>query len=376
MSGWLSRATSLFQQPLPSIEPFAVECDCGGKVVGQRTSTHLRPICPACERPVFVLPANVYPQPKLQASAKNQPAKQSDGTKSGRISTNVVADVGPQPPPTKSPTVHKLTAGRTVQPQPAPEPAILREPRTPLITPLRMIAAAIVLVSAVTVGGLWHRQRIERAKTTVARSTDSGMVALRERDFVKAAYELDKARLAVDLLGRTDRAAHDIRRLSREATALAKLASNSLTEFLQETLSNGKPDQTEPLRMASLDKNAWVLFDACMIPTGEGRDRFVIDAPILLREGIVRIEIESPIFQNASHSSESSEEPRIIFAAQLEQVSPPHGEPPTSILTLNGKSAFLWTSYDTYVAIGYHAFDAEEERQTKALLERQLEARQ
>jgi hypothetical protein len=44
-------------------------------------------------------------------------------------------------------------------------------------------------------------------------------------------------------------------------------------------------------------------------------------------------------------------------------------------LKLNATTAFLWTSYETYCTVGYRPFDAESEKQTKATIERQREAR-
>jgi len=251
----------------------------------------------------------------------------------------------------------------------------LREPRSPIFTPLRLVAAAILVVSIFTVRGLMNRHRIETAKATVAASADKGMVAIKEGDFATAAKELEKARLAVDLLGRKDQTADDIRRNSREATAIANFAASSLTEFLEETLANARPGQSEPLRMASLDKNAWVLFDATVIPAGEGGNLLTVDSPVFLKSAFVEIEIDSPVIGKFARSTESGENPRVIFAAQLEQVSAPKGEPPKAVLTLNGKTAFLWTSYAAYSAIGYRPHDEESEQQTKGLLERQLEIR-
>jgi hypothetical protein len=243
-----------------------------------------------------------------------------------------------------------------------------------MMTPLRLVAAAIVLVSALTIGGLWHRHRIETAKATVNQATDAGMAAVQNQDYFHGAREFERARLAVDLLGRTDATANNIRRLSREATALAKLASSSLTECLRETLARKNSGPSELLTMSSLDKDAWVIFDAPVLLAGTEGEQSIVDAPIQLPEGNVRIEIAFPGLRNVSAAEGVSEAPRFIFAAQLQQVSALRGEPPTSVLTLNGKTAFLWTSYDTYASIGYRPFDAESEQQTRSLLERQLAA--
>ena len=376
MAGWLGRTTSLFQKPpLPLPEPFEVECDCGGKVVGQRAANYQKPTCSNCRRPVFVLPLNVYPRPLPKSPPKNTSPKKGGESKGTPTSTNAVVQDIPVNSPTKPTSGKKPVAGRATASPVETEPELLREPRGPLITPLRLVSVAIILVSAVTISGLVHRNRIETAKATVATSADAGMAAIKEGDFAKAAKELEKARLAVDLLGRKDQTADEIRRFSREATALANLAASSLTEFLEETLANATSGQTEPLRMASLDKNAWVIFDANVIPAAEGGNLLTVDSPVFLKKASVEIEIESVAISKAARSSESGENPRVIFAAQLEQVSVPKGEPPKSVLTLNGKTAFLWTSYNTYSAIGYRPHDAENEQQTKSLLDRQLEIR-
>ena len=372
MAGWLGHATSLFQQTPPPPDPFEVECDCGGKVVGRRLNVYQKPACPICERPVFVLPANVYPRPKIKP--KSTASKRADKANAARSPTTLVVDDNPSATPNRLPARSTRAAGRVPQVASAADTSMLREPPTRMLTPLRMIATAIVLMSFLTVAGLSHRQRIENAKAIVLKAADAGMAALRQQEFGKAAQDLENARQAVDVLGRTDHAANDIRRFSREATTLAKLASSSLTELLQETLAGAKAGQIEPLRLSSTNNGAWVIFDAKVLPSTERVNRCVVDAPIQLAKAMVRIEIESLTLQSLSKANEFGEVPRLIFAAQLEQLSPPIGDPLTTVLTLNGKTAFLWTSYDTYAAVGYRPIDAESEQETRSLLERQLEA--
>lgn len=251
------------------------------------------------------------------------------------------------------------------------EPLLQPEPRPPLITPLRVIGVAILVISGLTIGGLWYRQQFEAAKATASIAADAGMAALKSGDFAKAASELRKAHLAVDLLNRKDPAANHIRRRSQEATALANLASSSLVDFIKTTLASGKEGQTEPLRMLSVDQDAWVIFDTNVIPAPEGIDRLVLDAPLEIDGVVVQVEINSAILTRAALSSGSSESPRLIFAAQLKQMLPPRGEPPTSVLELNGTSAFLWTSYDTYLGLGYKPLETEKAT-IQNLLDRQL----
>ena len=377
MAGWLSRTASLFQkkpQPLP--EPFEVECDCGARVAGQRMASFQKPLCSVCEHPVFVLPANVYPQPVARSKPKSVAPKSNPGAKSGRTSVNSVVDDAPAPLPTssrssKNAAVKNSATGRRVDSPPQPEPFLRTEPRAPLFTPLRLISVAIVFVSGLTLAGLWYRHQFEVAKATASIAADTGMTALQKGDFAQAAIELKKAQQAVDLLNRKDPSANTIRRRSREATTLANLASSSLTDFLESTISTGKAGQAEPLRMASLDKDAWVIFDTNVIPVAEGTSRLLLDAPIEVKGVTVRIEIKSAALSRAARVESSTENPRLIFAAQLDQMSPPRGDPPTSVLELNGESAFLWTSYDSYLAMGYKPLETEK-AQIQALLDRQL----
>lgn len=365
MGGWLGHATSLFQQSPPPSEPFEVQCDCGGKVAGRRMNVYQKPACPICERPVFVLPANVYPRPKVKL--KNKAAKSADENKAKRGPSTVVSEEG-------SGTVSTKPGDRASLHKAISDPNKLLEPPVRIVTPLRMVTTAIILVSALTIGGLWHRYRIENAKAVVAKSADAGMAALRDEEFIKAAQELEKARRAVDVLGRTDLAANDIRRFSREATTLANLATSSFTEILQETLASGRPGQTEPLHWSSSNKGAWAVFDTAVLPASQGKDRCLIDGLIVLGEANVRIEIDSPLLRKVTQVDDAGESPRVIFSAQLEQLSAPTGQPATAVLTLNGKTVFLWTSYETYAAMGYRPVDADAERETRSLLERQLDA--
>ena len=375
MAGWLSRTTSLFQQPQNPPEPFEVECDCGGKIVGQRAATYQKPICPVCDRPVFVLPTNVYPRPKPKSPPKGVATKPASRGNTARPSVNTVVGDVPAATPSKPVSGKNGNTAKNGGSTTEIEPAMLREPRRPILTPLRLITVAILGISALTARGLWQRHLIETAKATVSVAADAGTAAVRELDFVKGAKELERARQAVDLLGRKDSTAEEIRRMSREATALAHLASSSLTEILQETLSNAKPGQTESLRMASLDQDAWVIFDTSLIPDSQHPNHFIVDAPLWLGKYSVQIEIESATLGSVAATSEGGESPRIIFAAQLEEISSPVGEPPLSLLRLNGRTSFLWSSYETYCAVGFRPFDSENEQQTKAILERQREIR-
>jgi hypothetical protein len=375
MANWLSRATSLFQQPSPPPEPFEVECDCGAKVAGQRTRNYQRPSCPNCERPVFVLPANIYPPPKSRSPGKKKSPPTVSGHKPARsFETAVIANRSTAEQTTTSAPEKK---GTPVASPSSIIPELLRkEPRQPLLTPLRATLLAVVSATALMLLGLWHRGRIERARSDASNAADAGMAALRVDDFQKAAQQLERARLAVDLLGRTDAAANAIRRTSREATALDQLATVSLSDMLQEILESKKSGKSNSLPIPTGYKDAWIIFDANLAPAVENARGFVVDAPLQLTDTTVRIEIDSPALKSIIPMLDATESPRMIFAAQMEQMTAPSGAPSSAVLTLNGTTAFLWTSYETLLATGYRPIDAESEQQIRHLLDQQRESQQ
>lgn len=370
MAGWLSRAKSLFQQAPPAPEPFVVECDCGGKVSGVRTNNYLKPACPECSMPVFVLPANVYPRPK--SAAKAIAAAPSTG-KSGRPPTSVVID---EAPPVAAKNGIKSESKQARDSAPQLPTAILKDSSRRIVTPLRALGFTIFVASVLTFVGVWHRTSVEQAKATVAKATDLGKEALQEHDFTKAETELGRARAALDLLKRHDAAANDVRQLSREATAMSRIVGSPLIDVLQETLAARVPGSTQPLAMSSLNQGAWIIFDTKLITDAEHQGRYQIDAPLDVNEINIEIVIESSIFESLSDRDEFGETNRVIFAAQLDQMTQPSGDPAASTLTLNGRTAFLWANYNNYVAIGFHPGDDDAEKQTRSVLERQAEALQ
>ena len=374
MASWLSRATSLFKQSPPPLETYQVECDCGAKLTGQRSASYQKPACPACSLPVFVLPANVYPRPK---SANKPKAKQDAKPQAPPVPNTkaLVKDIPALVPPTPVPKVAKPVEERVSRQDVLSELTYRRYFHRPKITRLRAVTSAIVLMSLLTIYGLIHRHRVETAKAIVSKAADAGAVALRDRDFETAAFEFDRARQAVDVLGRTDSAALEIRQQSAETTAIAKLSSSTLTEIIEETLAK-KAAPLQSLPLSSSIKDSWAVFDVRFHPESKGQKVYRIDAPMIVDKVGVEIEIASDLFKGLPWTDESGEPSRVIFGAQFERMSQPSGDPQTSVLTLNGKTAFLWANYENFVSIGYRPPDEENEKETRALLKRQIEVQQ
>lgn len=365
MAGWLSRATEAFRtQPPPAPEPYEVGCDCGGRVIGERSRNAQRPPCPSCGRLIFVLPANVYPRSVTPAPKKATPKP------------NAVKPPATEVAESKSQSKAAAKVERDEVASRDERSGIALEANERWLTPFRLTMTAMLVISSLTGWGLWHRHRVETAKAIVAKSTAAGVQALQDHDFDTAARELDRARNAVDLLKRTDAESQAVRRLYREAVAARGLCHDSLFDLLHTSLADIKPGDKEAKKFDGLYRNSWVLFDAVVLVPEDGAQPCMLDMPIFHRTQPIRIEANFAALRQAARQAPVGEPARVIFAAQLERLTPPADGQSAAVLTLNGQSAFLWTTYDNYAAVGYHEDDAEALKATRAVLERQLEVMQ
>lgn len=348
MAGWLTRAKDAFRKPAPPPpEPFQVECDCGVSLAGERLNAAQRPACRSCGRALFVLPANVYPATPRPAAAKAPPA--STPAKPGAAQTRGKAASPPEP-----------------QSAPAPQ-GILLEKRVRLVTPFRLIVGAILILGTVTGVSLWRRQQYQSALRIVVAAQAAGLKALSNGDFVAAASELTKAKDAVDVLGRTDPEANEIRRQAREAVAGHHLSEYSLIQIAADCAEELRGARS---RFGTRHQDAWVVFDTVIANPHDEASPCELDLPIIVDGLKLRIEVDSAVVRRAAQRDTAGS--RVIFAAQLQSVRPATETSPVGTLVLDGKTAFLWTSLATYEALGY-VDSPEETDATRALLARQQE---
>jgi hypothetical protein len=367
MAGWLSKASDAFRKPEPPApETYEVACDCGGRVAGERTTSVQRPPCPACGTRIFILPANIYPRPTKAPSSKTSPREKSVKSKQGNESTAAKGPSG----------ASSSTKSSSLPPEPPPtvtESGIALDTRVKVITPIRLIVLAMVVVCGLTGRGLWHRYRVEHAKSVVAQSTEAGMKAVQASDFVLAAKELERARDAVDLLKRTDEEAQTVRRLCREAIAARGMADDSLLDVIHKSLSDIQPGKLESKRFDGIYRDTWVLFDSPLLVSSDANQPCVVDVAITHSGRPVRIEVTSNLLRRAAQQAPAETPLRVIFAAKLVQLVPAHDAQVEAQLQLDGDSVVLWTTYETYEALGYMEDDPDQQRLTKELLGRQLE---
>lgn len=376
MASWLSRATDAFRKPPPPLpEPFHIKCDCGGVVTGERAAAALRPSCPACGRPVFVLPISVYPaavrpkKPAPGAAARGNVDESSSARERGSHEATAVAPSASSVSSMKTGAVSGRKQPATLdQPPRVQPPGILLETRTRILTPFRLVALAIVMIGILTGWGLWRRHRIESAKANVVAATEQGMKAFHDGDFATAARELTRARDAVELLQRTDPESVSIRRYAREAIAGAQLSTSGLFELLADYATQSP--QPNPRFEAA--RRSWLLVDTVIAnPDADGPS--LLDMPVLIDDRQFRIEIDSEAVKTAARRAQSTGSPRVVFAAQPAEIRAPTDNQSDAVLVLNGKTAFLWTTFEAYRGLGYVENQEEELQLTRDLLARQLE---
>jgi len=359
MAGWLSRATEkLRRPPPPAPDPFSVNCDCGASVSGIRTPAAQRPACPQCGRPVFILPQNVYPG-SVKPAHREEVVPSSPKNKSG------IRDSAPPVAANKPGRGNSVPASE----QKAAATGVLVEARSPLFTPFRLVASAIILIVGLTGWGLWHRSQVVAAQKIVAPAIEAGMAALNAGDFTTGARELKRARDAVDLLRRSDAEAVSVRRACREAIVGDQAASGDPLDILSESISNNGKSHV----LNSRHRSTWFLFDTIVL-LGEGNRRpSIVDWPIEIEGKKCRIEITTPWVRKAVERAGSTTEGRVIFAAQPDQLIPDPADSSVLVLRLNGTSAFLWSSFDTYAALLYRDNAADLLQLTQETLARQTE---
>lgn len=233
-----------------------------------------------------------------------------------------------------------------------------------------MIVAAISLVLAITAWGLWHRHAVESAKSQVAAANETGMNALRDGDFTTAAANLVRARDAVDLLGRTDPEANAIRRNCREAVAGSELSTSGLFELLADFASEPRSGGS---KFASLHRGKWLLLDVNIANPEDTGLPSEVDMPLLIDDMNFRVVVDSPLVRKAAQRESANGPARVIFAAPMSALRAASDGSREGVLELNGKLAFLWTSLETYTALGYQENRAEDLTATQDILARQLE---
>jgi hypothetical protein len=385
LAGWFSKAAAVLGKSAPPPpQPFDIPCDCGERLTGWRTDSHQKLSCPQCDRLLLVLPADVYPavkRAKTAPAAKAAPTvvqpddssdvrgKKSSGKKSGKSRSK-------DPP---APAAE--TASKTKEAKPAPEDRVDLSPVLQQAKArrrsLRLVVASILALVAVTGWSLYQRTQRERARSIIPTATETGMAALRSGDFATASRELTAAVQALDILHQTDAAAQTIRQAQREAAAAYGLVSSGLAELATEVLS-GVGTQEERQRRFQAEYGAkWIILDAGVVSRPVSNTTiYELDVPLLVDNQVLQLSCDFPDLRRRFGKVATQTPVRVIFAVQLDDWLIPDTQTQPIVARIKPATAFLWTDYDSFQAIGYRPDSPDAEQETRSLLhaQRQREA--
>jgi hypothetical protein len=126
-------------------------------------------------------------------------------------------------------------------------------------------------------------------------------------------------------------------------------------------------------KLATRHRDRWVLLDTVIIEPEQANGPCVLDMPLLFDDGKYRVEIDSALVREAALEAQAAGDARVLFAAQLSEIRPPSDKDGIATVVLNGKTAFLWTTLETYTSLGYAETREEQLQLTRDLITRQLE---
>lgn len=366
MSRWLTKASNALsrrEQPVP--EPFEIRCSNGHSVRGLRQVEHQEVRCSRCGEWLFVLPVDVYPRPKSKGKESKRRVAKSAAQPKSKSSRALAADEQMRPAIRTRFKERARSLAKTGVER-------LRHPlgRRRLFTRFRLVLLSIVTIVAATGYFVYQSGVKEEAELTLQNALEQGERALRNRDFEAAAHELRLACDALDVLGRDDAEARRVRQASREATAASRLCRKTLFEIVSEAQAESATDpKSWETKFDALYENAWIVMETTATAADKQTGRSVqIEYPLAVGDRPVVLDADVPVIERLS----LGKQPRhVVFAAQLEACSFVETPEPHWLITLRKETAFLWTGYDTFVALGFTPDEIHTEAGTRQLFEEQ-----
>jgi hypothetical protein len=324
-------------------EPYGVTCACGQRHEGIRETEYQVLECNGCGRRLFVL--SQCPYPEIDESAPLQHADGGAPIRRGRRSSRKrrAASTG----------VAQTPRRENEQKIPAATDAVLAAPRRKLVTPLRLVAVGIVAIFAAT--GFWQYQRSVRAQAErdFREHADRGDAALKDRDFVTAFAEYQQAVAALDKLDRDDAKARQVRQMFRECRAASDLATKTLPEILQavERWSAADPEDWKQ-RFHTEYAGQWIVLNTTVrrAPAGSFPSSSLgtrIEFPLGIGGRAVELLVSGTAFDSLNPGDTPQ---RAILAVELATCELAGDR---WIVRCNPQTAFLWSSFENYRALGF-----------------------
>jgi hypothetical protein len=227
-----------------------------------------------------------------------------------------------------------------------------------------MIVTATVIVKL-------KSNRRDDAEWVLKNSVGRAEAALKNGDFSTSAKEYQKACAALDVLKRNDAQEKTIRQRFKESTAADNLVSDSLFEILNKLAKEIDSDSSRPqILFVKSHTNRWIVMESIVekLKDPDGHSRIAIDFSFEVAGRPVEFEANLSVFEKLPVDREDH---KVVFAAQLQRVQLQGTLHPYWTITLQPETAFLWTDYETFQAMGFKHEDAGNESGIRELLAEQ-----
>ncbi|MCA9054389.1 MAG: hypothetical protein KDA75_11160 [Planctomycetaceae bacterium] len=261
-------------------------------------------------------------------------------------------------------------------------------------TPLKLTALGTCVLLVAMAFWMIRSRQIEQAERDLNPAIEEGLAALQDGDIPTAAARLQTAVAALDLLGNRDRHSDSVRQVSREATALNGLASETLFRLLEEAdeyvdkaaqeRPEPDPEADEPPppldaawvnRFGGLYQGGWVVMEAPvrrLKPTDTEPHRYEVEFPIRIGSDERPVELRADF--TAFEALGLADAPRtVVFGGKLQSCRYLEDEQRFQV-RLEPSSGFVWVNLPTYRRLGFGFNDWHREEQIRALLTEQSHA--
>lgn len=318
-------------------------------------------VCRACGFQICVLSVSPYPRPKIRAP-KKKPVKPPPLPKHRSVATD--DDSGIRTPPPIPKRGHR-SAGASAKKAGALAAARQRGPqhdsshdeppwqtgRRKLVTPLRVAVVGMIAVIALSSWWVVRKRAQTLAVVTFAESVKAARTALSSEQFEVADEQFSRAVHSLDLLGRDDREARQVRQQAREAAAASKLAPISLFDLLSEARQTQHMAGRDWQRVVRLSyQGDWFLLESngLKFPSGEKQQ---LAFTVTLVPGAEPIQVRGDLSKWSKQYGSSELPKQFILAGQLADIrSLPDGK--GWEIVLEDDSIFPWANAGTYAALG------------------------
>jgi len=243
---------------------YSVTCSCGETLTGERDTHPLVIECPGCSEPLYVLPRDVYPRPKV-----------------------LVPQVEPEPELEEDSDVPELSIEeiedddrRLAEPRDDTPPRIwIDRPRGALVRKrILQVSMLILLLLAATLWGVSRRARRTAAESTLFEQSEAAWDFVSHEEWDEARQAAEKAVAAADYLGRDDPASEKIRGLRDELVVLSELSTKSLIGIVLEKQEEDPDPAMWKSVFSARHGGNWLLLEGVIVR------RLVDDVPVYTLE--------------------------------------------------------------------------------------------